>query len=80
MRSRAERVLAVPSAAPARLLAEIDSQNSQSFMALQSKRITAAPTAAQINGTIDPAAGSLRNEAMWNPMNDPATPTSALVT
>jgi hypothetical protein len=40
-------------ASPMRSLA-VDSQSAQSFIILQPKRVTAAPTAAQINGTIDP--------------------------
>ena len=44
--------------------AQIDCASRQSFITLQPHRITAAPTAAAINGTIDPEADSLSSEAM----------------
>jgi hypothetical protein len=60
-------------------IAEIGRRSRQNLITLQPHRITAAPTAAAINGTIDPEADSLSSEATWKPMNDPAMPTSALV-
>jgi hypothetical protein len=59
---------------------KIGRRSRQNLMTLQPHRITAAPTATAMNGTIDPEADNLSSEAMWNPMNDPAMPTSALVT
>jgi hypothetical protein len=59
---------------PMRSLAEIEGQSAQSFIILQPKRVTAAPTAVQINGTIDPGPDSLTSDARWNPYELPRDP------
>jgi len=53
---------------------------SQNLSVRHAHTTTAAPIAAQMNSAIDPPDDNPLSDAIWNPMNDPAMPTSALVT